>query len=56
MQEVFKNRPVEEFARPEIPAVVPADTASATPIEQKRIFVEDLPASPPPPAKPPKKP
>lgn len=57
MQEVFKNKPVEQFARMENPAVIPAESSGATPIEQKRIFVEDLPgSSAPPPAKPPKKP
>ena len=57
MQDVFKNKAVEQFARPENPTVAPAEGSGATPIEQKRIFVEDLPgSSPTPPAKPPKKP
>jgi penicillin-binding protein 1A len=57
MQEVFKDKPVEQFSRPENPAVIPAENSGATPIEQKRIFVEDLPGSSAPPAtKPPKKP
>ncbi len=59
MQEVFKGKPVEQFARPEISTVAtgPVENTGTTPIEQKQIFVEDLPGgSIPPPAKPPKKP
>jgi penicillin-binding protein 1A len=53
MEQVLKDKPIEQFATATV--VAPANVAeapSATPGEQKKIFVEDLPGSVPrPPAK-----
>jgi len=51
MEEAFKDKPVEEFAKPVSPAVVAMDKPAPSPLEQKSIFVEELPGGTVPPVK-----
>jgi penicillin-binding protein 1A len=48
MQEILKDKPVEAFAAVEFPLEGPPETPEITTYpDQKKLFVEDLPATPP---------
>jgi penicillin-binding protein 1A len=48
MQEILKDKPVEAFATVEFPLEGPPETPEITTYpDQKKLFVEDLPATPP---------
>jgi penicillin-binding protein 1A len=48
MQVILKDKPVEQFASPEMTDQVLTESTDTAPTSRKKLFVEDLPGSPPP--------
>ncbi len=48
MQEILKDRPIEQFASMELGGQISDESSGSAPLDRKRLFIEDLPSEPPP--------
>jgi penicillin-binding protein 1A len=47
MQEILKDKPVEQFASMELGGRISDESSGSAPLDRDRLFIEDLPGTPP---------